>query len=132
MNSTTVIPVFNQTDIDTNLKDCTTVSGSIIIQGTYQGIFNLSGIINVSEIVTMGIHTDGLTSIVMDDLTYAGHLQLGGMSAVNSISLPKLTNATNIEFQAFTSTKVSCPALVSAEAVNFTGDISRYHLHPIL
>jgi hypothetical protein len=121
----TTIYVSNQTDIDTRFKDCTTFPGAIGIEPDYQGIFNLSGFTNVTGIFTVGDFTGGLTSIVLDDLTYVDNLELTGMNAVNSISLPKLVNATNIGFQAYNSTKVSCLALVNSVAVYFDGNISR-------
>jgi hypothetical protein len=73
----------------------------------------------------VGLHTDGITQVVMDDLTFVGHLQLQGMNQVKSISLPKLSTANDILIQAVDPTSISFPLLANSGTLSLQGNISR-------
>jgi len=79
----------------------------------------------VTEIFTVGLHTNGITQVIMDDLTFVGHLQLQGMNQIKSILLPKLSIADNILIQTLDSTSISFPALTNSGILNLQGNISR-------
>ncbi|KAH8667664.1 hypothetical protein BGZ60DRAFT_409714 [Tricladium varicosporioides] len=117
--------------VEATIGDCTTFIGSIFINANFTGVFNLSGITNLTGDVITEDHVDfkecrNLTGIVMDDLVTMGDLLLGGLVSLSTVTLPKLKKAGVVSIGGGnrSSTSLSFPALVKATTIDTFENIS--------
>lgn len=118
--------------VEATISNCTTFIGNIFINANFTGVFNLSGITNLTGDVRTEDHFEfkecrNLTGIVMDDLVTMGDLLLGGLISLKTVTLPKLQNAGVVSIGGGnqSSTSLSFPALVKATTIDTYQNISR-------
>ncbi|KAL4805664.1 hypothetical protein BDV18DRAFT_11858 [Aspergillus unguis] len=130
-----------QGDLEELLNGCTTIIGDIIIENTFDGTFNLSGVTNITGSITTPfnpIQQDTLS--LMSNVTFfdapellsIGTLDLDALPYATGISLPKLEAVTEVLRINATryllendGMEVDVPAIVEVPSLILEGTFSR-------
>lgn len=108
------------------LQDCTTVIGSLNVSTGYVGSLVISGVTNLTG--TVNFFGSEMTEIVWTDLEYLSDFNVQNMTALHSVSFPKLSNVTNILILYAQRIEIDFPVLTHAEDVQLKGSIARWVL----
>jgi hypothetical protein len=112
--------IHSQNDIDTLLQGCTTIDGGLAIASDYTGSFSLPGVVNfVGDLLWQQSPplTPGLTSFDFPDLINMFVIDLQGLPALTSISMPKLEQISSFSLLGNASVSIDCGSLVHANTI---------------
>jgi hypothetical protein len=118
------IIVHSQNDIDTQLQGCTTINGGLAIASDYTGSFSLPGVINfVGDLLWQFSPplTPGLTSFDFPDMENMFVIDLQGLPALTSISMPKVEQISSLILMGNSSVTIDCGSLVNANTIIIEG-----------
>jgi hypothetical protein len=112
--------IHSQNDIDTQLQGCTTIDGGLAIASDYTGSFSLPGVVNFVGDLLWQLSpplTPGLTSFDFPDMVNMFVIDLQGLPALTSISMPKLEQVSSFSLLGNSSVTIDCGSLVNANTI---------------
>jgi hypothetical protein len=109
------------------LSGCATVFGWVTLGASYTGPFVLSNVSNI----TGGIHIEaasGVTSIVINDLTYVGEVSLSNLKSLTSISFLDTSSLSSINIVDLPIVEtIDFPSLLEADYITIAGNGTKYN-----
>ncbi|KFY12706.1 hypothetical protein V492_03712 [Pseudogymnoascus sp. VKM F-4246] len=132
------VTVFNQDDVNTRLKGCTTITGNIYIPNNYTGSFHLPNVTSISGAILANPGRDleqpgvgweqpalSLTSIEAPLLASVSYLYVINSPEVASISFPNLPTLDRIHLQGLGAASLDFPRLEEVHGdMSIIGNIS--------
>lgn len=132
------ISVSSQEELDTKLGNCTTILGSIFIEGNYTGSLRLENVTKIdgrifsSTSISYVPPASLITSIEFPNLKTVGSIQVSNAPSIDSVSFPILSKADMIYLGEIGKANVSFPSLITAGSLTISGNTTRYVATPAI